>query len=81
MSGGKKYSGEHVRGILNSPIPHGGFGRAITSSEARSLRALGYRVRRGTIVVRCYSERDDQGHIYSPVSGERCYSNNSYTVE
>jgi hypothetical protein len=51
--------------ILTRSIPAGGFGRSLTATECRRLRAQGYRLSRRWIVVR-HADRDHLGIVYQP---------------
>ena len=54
--------------ILRSEIPAGGFGRELTSTEARELRAAGYSVPRGSAVLRAHG-LSTRGYFYRPAAG------------
>jgi hypothetical protein len=66
--------------VLNSPIPTGGFGRALTSSECRRLRALGWSCSTRWIVVRQVHDLDRLGIVYAPAAG-RSWSHACIYVE
>ena len=51
--------------ILNKPIPQGGFGRRLTSSEIKKIRANGWKCGKNWIVVRAY-DSSSAGIVYSP---------------
>lgn len=59
----------HRAPILRSTIAPGGFGRPLTSTERRSLRALGWRVSERAIVVRASFDRPNAGTVYFPARG------------
>lgn len=52
--------------VLNSPIPFGGWGRLLTSTEVQSLKKLGYRVTRRFVVIRIAHDEDSRGIVYEP---------------
>lgn len=51
--------------VLNSSIPFGGFGRHLTSSECKNLRAAGHKCSTSWIVVRAFDSAND-GIVYYP---------------
>ena len=51
--------------ILNSPIPFGGFGRKLTSTECKKLRANGHKCSETWIVTRAY-DSPHNGIVYYP---------------
>jgi len=51
--------------VLNSEIPVGGFGRALTSSECNKIRSHGYTCSQRWIVVRAY-DSPQHGILYYP---------------
>jgi hypothetical protein len=52
--------------ILNSPIPFGGKGRTLTSTELKALRTHGYKCSTGWTVVRTGGDADWIGAAYRP---------------
>ena len=57
-----------ILAVLNTPIPPGGFGRRLTSTEAASIRRNGYVIPRRSIVVRRNGCELD-GCVYAPSPG------------
>ena len=57
-----------ILAVLNSHIPHGGFGRRLTSTEAANLRRHGYVIPRRSIVVQRNGYEFD-GWVYAPSPG------------
>lgn len=55
--------------ILNSPIPQGHYGRALTSAECRALRDLGRSCSDSWVVVRQVADVDNLGILYKPAPG------------
>jgi hypothetical protein len=55
--------------ILRSPIPTGGFGRKLTSTERRDLRSSGVAAKLGGIVIRSSSDAEWRGYVYNPAKG------------
>jgi len=56
--------------ILNSPIPIGGKGRTLTSSELKTLRTHGYKCSTGWKVIRTGGDDADWiGAAYRPHDG------------
>ena len=51
--------------VLNSKIPNGGFGRNITSAEAKNIREWGFSCSEKWIVVRAY-DSPNTGILYYP---------------
>jgi len=51
--------------VLNSEIPRGGFGRRLTSSECKNIRAEGHSCSETWIVTRAY-DSPDHGILYYP---------------
>ena len=55
--------------ILRRPIPQGGFGRSLTETECRALRAKGVSCSRRWIVVRRVFDINSLGILYYPAPG------------
>ena len=70
----------HRAAVLRKPIPVGGFGRTLTSTECRDLRTLGWSCSTSWIVVRQVSNMPHLGIVYQP-GHERGYSHAGIYVE
>jgi hypothetical protein len=66
--------------VLNSPIPQGFYGRNLTSTECKALRALGVRCSERYIVTR-HAESAHYGIIYKPSHQGSGFDNTGVTVQ
>lgn len=53
--------------VLRSVVPAGGYGRSLTATELRGLRAAGVTAPRGSIVLRAHG-LEHRGHLYRPIT-------------
>lgn len=68
----------HRAPILRSPIPLGGFGRPLTSTERADLRAYGWRrVSERAIVVRDIRDNGLLGVVYYPIQNPAVHAYSS----